>query len=95
MQSTRENVKCRGKVYSNEAWRLIYGYIMNHKSPNVRFETEMKRLGISLSDAYALYYTQLYKPWMISFLKTKKTKGRLHISVKVAQKIPVPKARKR
>jgi hypothetical protein len=95
MQTVRETVKCCGTVYSIEAWRLAYEYVVNHKLPDKRFEREMKKLGVSRSNAYALYRTQLYKPQEIKFSKAKKAKSRLRISVKVAEKIPVPKARKR
>lgn len=95
MKSVKETVKCCGTVYSIEAWRLVYEYIVNHKTPDARFEREMNRLEVSRSDAYALYRTQLYRPWEIRFPKAKKMKGRLHISVKIAEKMPVPKARKR
>jgi hypothetical protein len=95
MQSVRETVKCCGTVYSIDAWRLVYGYIVNHKVPDSTFETKMKKLRVSRSNAYKLYSKQLYEPWEIKFPEPKKAKRRLHISVKVPEKIPVPRARKR
>ncbi|MBT0160851.1 hypothetical protein G4O51_12800 [Candidatus Bathyarchaeota archaeon A05DMB-2] len=95
MQDVKETVKCCGTVYSIEAWRLVYGYIADHKAPDARFERQMKGLGVSRSEAYTLYFTQLYKPWEVSFSKLKNAKSGLQISVNINEKMLVPKARKR
>lgn len=95
MQSVKETVKCCHTAYPIDAWRLVYGYIVNHKVPDSTFERKMQKLRVSRSDAYRLYSKQLYEPWEIKFPKPKKAKRKLHISIKVADKIPVPRARKR
>jgi hypothetical protein len=95
MKTARETVKCNGKVYSMKAWRVAYEYISDNKAPDLKFERRMKTLGISRSNAYTLYSTQLYKPWEISFSKRKNAKSGLHISVGLMEKVPVQRARKR
>ena len=95
MQNEKEIVKCCGTVYSIEAWRLAYRYIVGNKAPDLRFEKQMKRLGVSRSNAYTLYRTQLYKPSQISFSKAKNAKSGIRISVNVIDKMLIPKTRKR
>jgi len=93
MQELIETVKCSGTVYSIEAWRLTYGYIVDHKVPDASFEKKMKSLGVLRSDAYKLYRAQLYEPREISFSKSKSAKSGLQISVNVKEKMLVQKSK--
>lgn len=95
MKDANETVKCCGKVYSIEAWRLAYQYITDHKAPDIRFERKMKGLGVSRSDAYELYRAQLHEPWEISFSKPASARSGLQILVDVDERMPTQKVRKR
>jgi hypothetical protein len=94
MQGNKETVKCHGTIYSMEAWRLVYGYIVNNKTPDAQFEKRMRGLGVSRSDAYVLYRTQIYSPWEISFEKPRKEKNEPSITVKFDEKMVVSKRHK-
>jgi len=55
-------------TYPIEAWRIVYDYVTKRRAPDAEFNRRMRRLGIPLPDAYALYRAQLYTPWLIKFL---------------------------
>lgn len=69
MSRTRDAVSCQGIIYSVDAWRIVYDYITKKLPPDARFERRMRALGVSRSDAYALYRTQLHTPWKVEFIR--------------------------
>jgi hypothetical protein len=89
MKNAKESVNCCGVAYSIEAWRVAYGYIVNHRVPDADFERQMKKLGVSRSDAYALYRTQLFRPREISFAKAKSAQGEPRVMVGAEEKLLV------
>lgn len=61
-------VRYAGITYPIEAWRLVYDYVTARRAPDAAFNRRMRRLGVSLTDAYSLYRAQIYTPWLIEFL---------------------------
>ncbi|MHA1834982.1 MAG: hypothetical protein ACTSV7_13470 [Candidatus Baldrarchaeia archaeon] len=67
-EETYAVVRYREKEYPIEAWRLVYRYVTARRAPDAYFDRTMRRLGVSLDDAYRLYRAQLYTPWEIRFI---------------------------
>jgi len=98
MPKPKDAVRCRDIKYPIEAWQTIYEYITRDRAPDCEFNRQMKRLGVSRSDAYTLYRAQLYTPWEVSFIKGPPEEGgrdELTFMYKGDEKIAVSKHRKK
>jgi len=98
MPKRKDAVRCCDIKYPIEAWQIIYNYITRHRAPDCEFDRQMKRLGVSRSDAYTLYRAQLYTPRKVSFIKVPPEEGgrdELTFMYKGEEKTVVSKHRKK
>lgn len=80
-------VRLHGVSYSREAWRVAYSYASKGKPPDAKFEKRMEKLGVSRSDAYALYRAIRFTPWEIEFVEKgiKKFEPKIAVALEEAQ----------
>ena len=95
MSDVNDCVKFCGTLYSIETWRIAYDYIVKNKAPDSKFENGMKRLGVSRSDAYALYRAIRNTPWEIEFVGKRRDQSEPDLAFSIAEEAPELASRKR
>lgn len=80
-------VRLHGVSYPKEAWRIAYSYAGKGKPPDSKFEKRMKKLGVSRSDAYALYRAIRYTPWEIEFVEESVKKSEPKVAIALGEEV--------